>query len=292
LRNRPDLAGRIRIHSKAHPMMTVMDSKGIEHQLNASLKALGLGCLEVFYLHQPDVRVPLLETLKACDEQFQKGKFKELGLSNFAAWDVAHAHYLCLKHNFVRPTVYQGIMNAVCRTLEPELMPVVRTFNMRCYVFNPLAAGMLTGRYTNANQKVDKGRFSPEFDLVPASMSKNPLRGKAHLIYRGRYWKEDLFHGLDLIKQATDLAGVPMLSAALRWCLHHSTLRPNFGDGIIFGASSSNQVEQNLLACAGGKLPENVLKSFDEAAQIWKQEPYFRGYDDEGGKSFKYLSKF
>lgn len=273
-------------------MMTLMDAKGIEQQLNSSLKALGRSFLDVFYIHQPDIRVPLLETLKACDEHHRMGKFKELGLSNFAAWDVAHVHYLCLKHNLVAPTVYQGVMNAVCRTMEPELMPVVRTFNMRCYVFNPLAAGLLTGRYTSANQKVDKGRFSPEFDFLPASMATNPLKGKGHLIYRGRYWNEDLFNGLELIKQATDNAGVPMLNAALRWCLHHSTLRTDLGDGIIFGASSSTQVQQNLSACFGGKLPDNVISAFDSAAQIWKQEPYFRGYDDESGKSSKYLSKF
>jgi aflatoxin B1 aldehyde reductase len=86
-----------------------------------------------------------LETLQACDTLFREGKFLELGLSNYAAWDVAHAHFLCEKHGLVRPTVYQGVMNALNRTLEPELMPCARTFHMRVYAYNPLAGGMLSG---------------------------------------------------------------------------------------------------------------------------------------------------
>ena len=61
-------------------------------------------------------------------------------MSNYAAWDVAYAHFLCQREGFaVRPRVYQGVYSALNRSLEPELLPCCRTFGMRVVVYNPLA---------------------------------------------------------------------------------------------------------------------------------------------------------
>ncbi len=44
-----------------------------------------------------------------------EGKFKELGLSNFAAWEVAEVYHICKKNGWVLPTVYQGMYNPITR---------------------------------------------------------------------------------------------------------------------------------------------------------------------------------
>ena len=54
--------------------------------------------------------------------------------------------------------------------------------------------------------------------------------------------------------------------AALRWCLHHSVLKKGLGDAVIVGASSIQHLEENLKACDGGPLPDDVVKVFEE---IW-----------------------
>ena len=293
LEARPDLAKGLKIHSKAHPLVSKLDAEGIEKQIDASLKALKRSKLEVFYLHRPDsVRVPLLETLKACDKQYRAGKFDELGLSNYASWEVAYCHYLCLEHNLKAPTVYQGVMNAFNRTMEPELMPALRTLKMKAYVYNPLAGGLLTGRYHSVTEETTKGRFSAEYDVVPASMPDHPYRGRVYKLYRERYWNTQFFDAINSVRSVTDKLEVPLLDAALRWCLHHSTLQPSLGDGIIFGASNFSHVESNLKALQGGPLPEEIVKAFDAAVLNLKQESYFSGYDEENGKSFQYLQKF
>ena len=38
------------------------------------------------YLHAPDHKTPLTETLAAMDELHKEGKFTQLGLSNYSAW--------------------------------------------------------------------------------------------------------------------------------------------------------------------------------------------------------------
>ena len=98
-----------------------------------------------FYLHAPDHETPLAETLKACDELHKSGKFKELGLSNYAAWQVSEVMNLCKSNNWVKPTVYQGMYSAITRAVEAELFPCLRYYGIRFYAFSPLGGGILTG---------------------------------------------------------------------------------------------------------------------------------------------------
>lgn len=53
---------------------------------------------------------------------------------------------------------------------------------------------------------------------------------------------------------------------ALRWCQHHSALTPE--DGVILGASSAAQLEQNCADSEKGPLPEEVLKAIEQAKLI------------------------
>ena len=61
------------------------------------------------------------------------GKFVELGLSNFASWDVVRIHALCTARGWVAPTVYQGLYNAITRSAGAELIPALRVTGMRGY---------------------------------------------------------------------------------------------------------------------------------------------------------------
>jgi len=51
--------------------------------------------------------------------------------------------------------------------------------------------------------------------------------------------------------------------ATLRWLMHHSILGKD--DGVVLGASSTEQMEENINACEGGKLPESVVDAFEQS---------------------------
>lgn len=94
--------------------------------LEKSLKELGADCVDIFYLHAPDRKTPFEETLKAADELFKEGKFVQLGLSNFAAWEVAEIWNIAHERGLVKPTIYQAMYNAITRDIERELVPALR----------------------------------------------------------------------------------------------------------------------------------------------------------------------
>lgn len=83
---------------------------------NKSLGELGADCVDIFYLHAPDHSVPFEETLEAVNELHKQGSFVQLGLSNFAAWEVAEVYTICKERGWVKPTIYQAMYNAISRS--------------------------------------------------------------------------------------------------------------------------------------------------------------------------------
>jgi aflatoxin B1 aldehyde reductase len=73
--------------------------------------------VDIFYLHAPDHSTPFEETLGAVNELHKAGKFVQLGLSNFAAWEVAECWNICKERGWVLPTVYQAMYNAISKSL-------------------------------------------------------------------------------------------------------------------------------------------------------------------------------
>lgn len=110
--------------------------ENLKATLNKSLEELGTKCVDIFYLHAPDRSVPFEDTLKACDELFKEGKFVTLGLSNYAAWEVAEIVNIARERKLVQPKIYQAMYNAITRAIEPELVPCCRKYGlgMLCFI--------------------------------------------------------------------------------------------------------------------------------------------------------------
>ena len=89
----------------------------IKEQLSLSLKELKTDCVDIFYLHAADRSVTFEETLEAVNEMHKEGKFVQLGLSNFTAFEVAEVVIMCKERGWVRPTIYQGMYNCISKFL-------------------------------------------------------------------------------------------------------------------------------------------------------------------------------
>ena len=85
----------------------------LRKQLETSLSELKTDCVDIFYLHAADRSVPFDETLEEVNKLHKEGKFVQLGLSNFTAFEVAEVVITCKERGWVRPTIYQGMYNAI-----------------------------------------------------------------------------------------------------------------------------------------------------------------------------------
>ncbi|MBN3310528.1 ARK72 reductase, partial [Amia calva] len=262
------LAKTVKIATKANPWEgKTLKPESVRSQLETSLTRLRLECVDIFYLHAPDHQNPIEDTLWACQELHKEGKYKELGLSNYASWEVAEVYCICKNNNWILPTVYQGMYNATTRQVETELLPCLHHYGMRFYAYNPLAGGLLTGKY----KYEDKDGSQPEGRFFGNTWAE---------VYR--YWKKDHFQAIDVVQKALDVAygsSKPSLTAAaIRWMYHHSQLQGERGDGVIVGMSTMEQLQENLSACEGGPLEPAVVEAFRQAWDLVAHEcpNYFR----------------
>lgn len=251
---------QLRLATKWYPFNAGDHTRArVREALATSLAELGdAKCVDIFYLHAPDRSVPFDETLQAVDELYREGRFKALGLSNYAAWEVAEIWNTAELKGWVKPTVYQAMYNCLTRAIEEELVPCCRKYGIDLLVYNPLAGGVLSGKYQSKEIPNDSGRFSGTDPVVGA-------------MYRERFFKDANFEALKAIKPVVDKFGLTLLEVAFRWCVHHSALKVLDGDdGIVIGVSSLSQLEANLNDLEKGPLPEEVVTTLDRAWEITK----------------------
>ncbi|CAF0899868.1 unnamed protein product [Didymodactylos carnosus] len=227
----------------------------LRQTFETSLRELGQQTVKIFYLHAPDRSVPFEETLQEINKMYEDGKFKIFGLSNYAAWEVAQIVQICIAQKWIRPKIYQGMYNALTRALEEELVPCCRHYGIDIVVYNPLAGGLLSGRYRSSSEIPEEGRFSD---------AGGHTSGK---IYRDRYFNRVYLDAINRLAPVVENQGLTFVETALRWLVHHSKLRPFDGDGIIIGASSVEQLDSNLNDLQKGPLPNEVVRAMDEAWQ-------------------------
>jgi aflatoxin B1 aldehyde reductase len=204
------------------------------------------------YTRKPeDVRKGLMQSLQAL-KCTKIDIFNRFGISNYMSWEVAKICEICDKHGWIKPTVYQGIYNAMHRSIEAELFPCLRHYGISLYAFQPLAGGFLTGRYKRNQDHFEPGsRFDPGI-----------AQGALH---RGRYWNDAYFDALEAIEAAAGKHGLTVAECALRWVEHHSQMKSELNDAIIVGASSTRHLEGNLVDLEKGPLPEDVVEALEEA---------------------------
>ena len=235
----------------------------LRDRLEFCLKELQTDCVDIFYLHAPDRSRPFDEALEVCNQMHKEGKFVQLGLSNFTAFEVAEIAAICREKGYVRPRIYQAMYNAITRSIEAELIPACRRYGIDVVVYNPLAGGLFSGKIKSKDLVPDSGRFSN----TATAQGKN---------YRARYFKDATFQALRMVEKAANEHGLTLIEIALRWCVHHSALRvgglpdSKGNDGIIIGVSSLEQLQGNLRDLEKGPLPEEVVRTLDEAWLVTK----------------------
>lgn len=241
LRDRWDevtLATKVGIHpgdADGHPLLS---REGILRSLHASLERLGTDRVDLLYLHQPDRTVGLDETAGALREVVDGGLVGAIGVSNFAAWQVADVEAACDRAGAPRPVIAQQLYNLVARRVESEYAEFAATHGLATIVYNPLGGGLLTGRH-RFDEAPGEGRFGSS---ALAQM------------YRDRYWNETLFEAVGTLEGVARGAGMGLPELALRWLLSRPLVT-----AVLLGGSKPEQLRANLETADRGPLPQDVL---------------------------------
>jgi len=244
-RERIVLATKVRYAVGGDPDTAGSTPKVILREVENSLRRLNTDYIDIYYLHQPDDDTPIEITWRALESLVSSGKIRYIGVSNFAAWQVVEAVNLARNRGWTPPTVTQALHNAISRAAETELLPMTRAYDIGTCMYNPLAGGLLTGKYKAGKEAGSDTRFA------------------ANEMYRKRYWNDPQRTAADQFSRIAAQRGRTSAELALRYMLDH----PNV-DVTLFGATRREQVEQNLAAVTSSPLSTEELNLCDE---IWAE---------------------
>jgi aryl-alcohol dehydrogenase-like predicted oxidoreductase len=214
--------------------------------LDASLKRLDTDYIDIYYLHSPDYRTDVKESLETMTDMVRAGKIRYVGVSNYAAWQIADMLGICDKWNYAAPVISQNVYNPLTRGIEAELVPFAREHKVSIVIYNPIAAGLLSGKHRPGNP-AENTRFSN------------------NKMYYDRYWSDDNFKAVEQLNALAEQNGLSLLEMTMKWCAARQEVT-----SIIIGVSRLSQLEQNIALADGAELPRQVLDRMDE---IWRQLP-------------------
>lgn len=222
-----------------------LSAEGLRRSVEGSLRRLATDRLDLFYLHQPDRKAPLEETLAVVGQLIAEGKIGAWGVSNFAAWQISELNAAADASGTPRPVVAQQLYNLLATRIEDEYLEFAQHTGLLTMVYNPLGGGLLTGKHTFAESPTE-GRF-----------------GSSRLaeMYKKRYWDPRLFEAIRQLGDIADGAGLPLPELSFRWLLS----KPGVGS-ILLGGSKIEQLQANIDAAAKGPLPADIVRACDDVA--------------------------
>ena len=247
VRDRAVIATKGRFPTGADVNDVGVSRRHLQRALDASLRRLGVDCVDLYQVHAYDPVTPLEETLSTLDDMVRAGKVRYVGLSNYTGWQVQKAVALAREHGWTSPVTLQPQYNLLVRELEWEIVPSCLDAGLGLLPWSPLGGGWLTGKYTSDERPSGQTR-----------LGEDPERGVE--AYDRRSTQQRTWDVVDAVRKVADDRGVTMAQVALAWLADRPAVT-----SVILGARTTGQLEDNL-AAAGLHLTEDETARLDAAS--------------------------
>jgi aryl-alcohol dehydrogenase-like predicted oxidoreductase len=168
LRNRPPevlIASKGGLENRGFPRRkTIRDGRpeSIRRQCDGSLARLGIECLDLYYLHRVDPKVPVEETFGELGRLVAEGKVRRLGMSECTVDELARAH---ASHPV---SALQSEFSLWTREPLQDVIPWCAEKGVSFVAFGVLGRGFLTGalragqKFPDRDFRARNPRFQPD----------------------------------------------------------------------------------------------------------------------------------
>lgn len=232
--------------------------KHILTDVEESLRSLRTDYIDIYYLHHPDPSTPIEEVIETMTGLVRSGKIRYYGLSNHSAWKCCQFIDKAREMHAVAPVVTESVYNLITRGIDDEMVPFLEEYQMGLAAYNPIAAGLLTGKHAK-DKPAEGSRFENNYG------------------YRLRYFNDRNLDAVDAISEIAAGEGMSVLEFSMQWLLNRPVV-----DSIIVGTSKYEHAVQNIeLASQTKKISAEAMKACDEIWQSIKGN-YFSYFGNSG----------
>ena len=221
------------------------------HQIDASLERLGLDHVDLYQIHGWDPHGGMEEALRALEDIVRSGRARYVGVSNWAAWQIAKALGIAERRGWDKFVSLQAFYTVANRELEREIVPMLESEGLGLMVWSPLAGGLLSGKYSRGANDAAEGE------------------GRRAKLDFPRVDKRLAFDLVEAMRPMAESRGVAVSAVAIAWLLHRAVVST-----VIVGARRADQLAENLAA-------SEVELTADERARLdalGAPEPEYPGW--------------
>jgi aryl-alcohol dehydrogenase-like predicted oxidoreductase len=199
------------------------DKDTVKNACYQSCIDMGVDCIDLYYLHRIDPKVPIEVSMEAMNELIAEGKILYVGLSEASAATIRRAHAVCPL------TCVQMEWSLYARDLEAEIVPTCAELGIGIVAYSPVGRGMLA-----------------DTSLDASAMGGMDFRKMGEVGYVTVQGERDMARSLEEL--ATE-KGVPLSTLSLAW-VHKKGRDALKGAGCvpIPGTSNPAHMEENVQA--------------------------------------------
>ncbi len=255
-RDRLVLATKCRGRMGSGPNDEGLSRQHIVSAIDASLARLGTDYVDLYQTHAFDPRTPIDETLRALEDLERSGKVRYVGCSNYPAWRLGLALATAQRLGVPGYRSVQPRYNLLYRDIETDLLPLCRAAGLGVLVYNPLAGGFLSGKYSSLDLQ-EGTRFT---------------LGSAGRRYQARYWDAAQLAAVSGLHKEVEKRGLDLVSVAVAWVV----AQPGVTSAIV-GASRADQLPASL-AAAELELDAELMEACNAVWWQLPRRPVIEGY--------------
>jgi aryl-alcohol dehydrogenase-like predicted oxidoreductase len=135
------------VATKFAPLPNRWTARQVGQALDASLKRLGMPRVDLYQIHWPYTLMRIDTLMNALADQVEAGKVRAVGVSNYSARQMRHAHAVLARRGLPLASnqVHYSLLH---RTPERSgVLAACRELDVRLIAYSPLEQGILTGKY-------------------------------------------------------------------------------------------------------------------------------------------------
>lgn len=175
-----------------------------------SLSRLGVSTIDLYQVHWHNAYVSLRQTMLVLEDLVDRGMVRSIGVSNFSRPLLEDARRVLSRHPLVANQVRY---NLLYRDIEEEILPYCREYGITIIAYSPLAQGILTGKFPQAQlAEEDLRRESPLFNA--ANLERAAALMEALTQVARRYDKTPGQVALKWLIDQADLVAIPGAKSA------------------------------------------------------------------------------
>ncbi len=153
------VATKVRFASRRAPNVGGLSRKAIFHEIDASLRRLGMDHVDLYQIHRWDPHTPIEETMEALHDVVKAGKARYIGASSMFAWQFAKAQQVAERHGWTRFVSMQPELSLLYREEEREMLPLCRDQGVGVIPWSPLARGRLARPWGEQTPRIASDKF-------------------------------------------------------------------------------------------------------------------------------------